>query len=158
MTYLLWAVILLFAFILQGSISLFDITPNLTVVMACYAGIRKREIKGMLIGAVIGIIEDSLSGTLLGPHFLSKGLIGYLSSLTYSRFFIWTPLLGVITMTFLTFIDSFLIFASRSLFDKMPVSFGVALLVIFIQSLLNAPWGLILRPNTDQELSGFEKK
>lgn len=158
MSYLLWAIMLLFAFILQGSISFFDITPNLTIIMACYAGIRKRQIKGMLIGSVIGIIEDSLSGTLLGPHLLSKGLIGYLSSLTYSRFFIWTPLLGIVTMTLLTFIDGCIIFASRSIFDKMPVSVGVALFVLFIQSLLNAPFGLILRPKTHQEQNGFEKK
>jgi rod shape-determining protein MreD len=151
MTYFLWAVLLLVALILQGSISFFDIAPNLTVIMACYAGIKKREIKGMLIGSAIGVIEDSLSGTLLGPHFLSKGLIGYLSSLTYSRFFIWTPLLGIITMILLTFLDGLVIFVSRSIFDKMPVNFGVALFVLFIQSLLNAPFGLILKPKTDQE-------
>jgi rod shape-determining protein MreD len=150
MIYFFWAAILLFALILQGSISFFDISPNLTVILACYAGIRKREVKGMLIGSVIGMIEDSLSGAFLGPHLLSKGLIGYLSSLTYSRFFIWTPLLGVITMSVLTFIDGLIIFASRSVFDRMPASFLVALFMILIQSLLNAPFGFILRPKTEQ--------
>jgi rod shape-determining protein MreD len=149
MTYVLWAAILLFTFVLQGSISFFDISPNLTVILACYAGIRKREVKGMLIGSVIGMIEDSLSGAFLGPHLLSKGLIGYLSSLTYSRFFIWTPLLGIITMSVLTFIDGLIIFASRSIFDRMPASFLVALFMIVIQSLFNAPFGFILRPKTE---------
>jgi rod shape-determining protein MreD len=150
MIYLLWAAILLFAFVLQGSISFFDISPNLTVILACYAGIKKREVNGMLIGSVIGIIEDSLSGAFLGPHLLSKGLIGYLSSLTYSRFFIWTPLLGIITVSVLTFIDGLIIFASRSIFDRMPAGFLVALFMIVIQSLLNAPFGFILRPKTEQ--------
>jgi rod shape-determining protein MreD len=150
MIYFFWAAILLFALLLQGSISFFDISPNLTVILACYAGIRKREVKGMVIGSVIGMIEDSLSGAFLGPHLLSKGLIGYLSSLTYSRFFIWTPLLGVITMSVLTFIDGLIIFASRSVFEKMPAGFLVALLIILIQSLLNAPFGLILKPKTEQ--------
>jgi rod shape-determining protein MreD len=149
MIYLLWAAILLFAFILQGSISFFDISPNLTVILACYAGIQKREVKGMFIGSAIGIIEDSLSGAFLGPHLLSKGVIGYLSSLTYSRFFIWTPLLGIITMSVLTFVDGFIIFASRSIFDKMPAGFLVALFMIVIQSLFNAPFGFILRPKTE---------
>ena len=150
MIYLLWAAILLFAFVLQGSISFFDISPNLTVILACYAGIKKREVNGMLIGSVIGLIEDSLSGAFLGPHLLSKGLIGYLSSLTYSRFFIWTPLLGIITVSVLTFIDGLIIFASRSIFDRMPAGFLVALFMIVIQSLLNAPFGFILRPKTEQ--------
>ena len=150
MIYILWAAILLFAFVLQGSISFFDISPNLTVILACYAGIRKKEVKGMLIGSVIGMIEDSISGAFLGPHLLSKGLIGYLSSLTYSRFFIWTPLLGMITLFVLTFIDGLIIFASRSIFDRMPAGFLVALFMIVIQSLLNAPFGFILRPKTEQ--------
>jgi len=150
MIYILWTAILLCAFVLQGSISFFDISPNLTVILACYAGIRKQEVKGMLIGSVIGMIEDSLSGAFLGPHLLSKGLIGYLSSLTYSRFFIWTPLLGMITLFVLTFIDGLIIFASRSIFDRMPAGFLVALFMIVIQSLLNAPFGFILRPKTEQ--------
>jgi len=149
MIYLLWAAIFLFALILQGSISFFDISPNLTVILACYAGIKKREVKGMLIGSVIGIVEDSLSGAFLGPHLLSKGLIGYLSSLIYRRFFIWTPLLGIITMSVLTFIDGLIIFASRSIFDRMPASVLVALFMILIQSLFNAPFGFILRPKTE---------
>jgi rod shape-determining protein MreD len=150
MIYVLWAAVLLFVFVLQGSISLFDISPNLTVILACYAGIRKKEVKGMLIGSAIGMIEDSLSGAFLGPHLLSKGLIGYLSSLTYSRFFVWTPLLGIITMSVLTFIDGLIILASRSIFDRMPASFLAALFMILLQSLLNAPFGFILRPKTEQ--------
>jgi rod shape-determining protein MreD len=150
MIYVLWAALLLFAFVLQGSISLFDISPNLTVILACYAGIRKKEVQGMLIGSVIGMIEDSLSGAFLGPHLLSKGLIGYLSSLTYSRFFVWTPLLGIITMSVLTFIDGLIIFASRSIFERMPAGFLVALFMILLQSLFNAPFGFILRPKTEQ--------
>ena len=149
MIYLFWAAVLLSSLILQGSISLFDIAPNLTVILACYAGIKKREVKGMLIGAVIGIIEDSLSGAFLGPHLLSKGLIGYLSSLTYSRFFIWTPLLGIITMCVLTFIDGLIVFASRSVFDSMPSGFLVALFMLLMQSLFNAPFGFILKPKTE---------
>ncbi|MFH1025304.1 MAG: rod shape-determining protein MreD, partial [Nitrospirota bacterium] len=84
MKYLLWVVMLFFTLILQGSISIFDITPNFTAVLACYAGIKGREVKGMVFGSFIGIVEDSISGAFLGPNLLSKGLIGYLSSLMYS--------------------------------------------------------------------------
>ena len=125
-----------YLFILQGSISLFDITPNLTAALACYAGIKKREIKGMFLGSLIGIIEDSLSGPFLGPNLLSKGLIGYLSSFIYSRFFIWTPLLGVISISVLTLIDGFIVFMSRGIFD-------------------NAPLGIFLKPN---EYEGLQRQ
>jgi rod shape-determining protein MreD len=150
MVYFLWAAIIFCTLIIQGSISLFDITPNLTAVLACYAGVRGKEIKGMFLGALIGIVEDSISGAFLGPNLLSKGLIGYLSSFVYSRFFVWTPLLGMISISVLTFIDGFIIFASRSLFDKMPVGIGTAVFIIAMQSIANAPLGMLLRPKNIQ--------
>lgn len=150
MTYLLWTTIIFFTFIIQGSVSIFDVTPNLTAVLAYYAGIRKKEVKGMFFGSLIGIVEDSLSGALLGPNLLSKGLVGYFSSFVYSRFFIWTPLLGIISISALTLIDSTIIFVSKSIFDRMPVSIGAAIFIVAIQSLLNAPLGILLRPKDVQ--------
>jgi rod shape-determining protein MreD len=146
MKYIIWSAIIFITFMLQGSISFFDVTPNLTVVLAFYVGIRKGEVKGLFFGSLIGIIEDSLSGAFLGPNLLGKGLVGYLSSPMYTRFFIWTPLLGIISISALTILDSSVVLISRSIFDKIPVSFGAAFFAIFIQSLLNAPFGIFLKP------------
>ena len=150
MIYLLWAVITFFTLIIQSSVSFFDVAPNLTVVLACYAGIRKRELKGMFFASLIGIVQDSLSNGFLGPHLLSKGLIGYLSSLIYRKLFIWTPMLGIISISVLTLMDGFVVFILRGAFDKMPVSFGAAAFIIIIQSLFNAPSGILLRPKKQQ--------
>ncbi len=149
MRYFLWATIIFSTFIIQGSISLFDVTPNLTAVLACYAGVKKGEVKGMFSGSLIGIVEDSLSGAFLGPNLLSKGLIGYLSSFIYSRFFVWTPVLGIISISFLTLTDGFIVFLSRSIFDKMPANIGAAAFIILFQSLLNAPFGMFLKPKNE---------
>jgi rod shape-determining protein MreD len=154
MKYLFWLVVVFFAFILQSSISILNVFPNLTVVLVSFAGIRKGEVNGMLLGSVIGMVEDSLSGTLLGPHLLSKGLIGYLSASLYRKYFVWTPLLGLITIIFITFIDGFVVFISKGFFDKFPVSFGNAAFTILIQSLINAPLGMLLKP---REYSKLEK-
>lgn len=146
MTYALWALMILFAFIIQGRVSFFDVNPNFTIVLAYYAGIREGAAKGLMIGSVIGAIEDSLSGSLLGPHLLSKGLVGYFSSFIAGRFFRWTPLMGIIGISILTVFDSGLVFVSRSFFDRMPASLGASLFVIAIHPLFNAPLGLVLRP------------
>jgi rod shape-determining protein MreD len=146
MTYVIWTTIIFLTFIIQGSISIFDVTPNLTVVLAYYAGIRKKEVKGIFFGSLIGIVEDSLSGAFLGPNLLSKGLIGYFSSFVYRGVFIWTPLLGIISISVLTLIDGIIILVSRSIFDRMPVSIGAAVFIVAMQSLLNAPLGILLRP------------
>jgi rod shape-determining protein MreD len=151
MIYLLWALIIFFTFVAQGSISLFDITPDFTVLLVFYVGVKKGEVKGMFFGALIGILEDSLSGAFLGPHLLSKGLLGYLSALLYSRFFIWTPVLGIISTAVLTLADGFMVFMLRSIFDRMPGSLGSALLIIALQALLNAPFGFIMKPGNLQQ-------
>jgi rod shape-determining protein MreD len=146
MIYIIWAIIILLAFLVEGSISFMHIKLNLTAILVCYTGLKKGETPGMFFGAFIGLIEDSLSGGFLGPNLLSKGLIGYLSSSLYSRLFIWTPLLGVINIFSLTFLDSSLIFMLRSAFDKIPVNLGSALFIIMIQSIVNAPVGFFLKP------------
>jgi len=149
MIYLLWIVIVFLTLVVQASISFFDITPNLTAVLAFYAGIKHGDIKGMFIGSFIGIIEDSLSGTILGPNLLSKGLIGYTSSFLYSRFFMWTPLLSMISISLFTFADSFMVFLLRSIFGRMPTGIGAAFTIILIQSLFNAPLGLLIKPKKE---------
>jgi rod shape-determining protein MreD len=149
MIYLLWIVIVFLTIIIQASISLFDITPNLTIVLAFYAGIKYGDIKGMIIGSFIGIIEDSLSGTLLGPNLLTKGLVGYTASFLYSRFFMWTPLLGMVSISLFTFAESFMVFILRSIFNRMPAGTGAAFTIILIQSLFNAPLGLFLKPKKE---------
>jgi rod shape-determining protein MreD len=146
MIYLVWAVVFFFALVMQGSLSLFDIVPNFTVLVAFYAGMKYGDIRGLAVGAVAGMIEDSLSGAFIGPNLLSKGLVGYMSSFLYQRFFVWNPLLGTISVVMVTFADSLTVFFLRSLFDRMPVSAGAALLIIVVQSLINAPFGLFLKP------------
>lgn len=146
MTYVLWALAILFTFIIQGRLSFYDVTPNFTVVLAYFAGIREGAVKGLMIGFLIGALEDSLSGAILGPHLLSKGLVGYFSSFIAGSFFRWTPLMGILGMSLLTVFDSTFTFMSRSFFDRMPVSLGAALFIIAIHPLFNAPLGLVLKP------------
>jgi len=150
MIYILWILLVFLTVVIQASISIFDITPNLTVVLAFYAGIRYGDIKGIFIGSCIGIIEDSLVGTLLGPNLLSKALVGYAASFLYNRFFMWTPLLGMISISLFTFTDSFMVFGLRSIFNRMPAGAGAAFLIIIIQALFNAPFGLFLRPRKNE--------
>lgn len=146
MAYILWPAIVLLTIIIQARVSLFDVQPSFTSALAYYAGIRKGELRGIFFGSLIGTIEDSLSATFLGPNLLSKGLVGYFSSFIYSGFFRWTPFLGIIAILFLTAMDSTVVFVLRSIFDKTPVDIKVAVFVVTIQSIINAPLGIFLKP------------
>ena len=151
MKYILWIFIIILVFIIQGSVSLYYVTPNLTVVLAYYAGVKMREVKGLFLGSFIGLMEDSLTGILLGPNLLSKGLVGYFACFLYNRFFLWTPLLGIMNVFVFTLADGLIVYITQSIFIKSPVALSTALLVISLQALLNAPLGLFIKPKNGRQ-------
>ena len=153
MTYMLWIVIILFTFFIEERISIFHVAPNFTALLVYYVGIRKGGTEGLFFGSIIGTIQDSLSSALLGPNLLSKGIVGYFSSFMSGSFFRWTPLLGAIGIGVLTIVDDTVVFATRSFFDRMPTGIKAAAFKIIIQSLINVPLGLFLRPKNIQKTS-----
>jgi rod shape-determining protein MreD len=132
---------------MQSSVSFLGISPALTTILVFYAGIRYGGTKGLLLGVLIGALEDSLSLSMLGPNMLAKGIIGYSSSFFISMsIFRWTPLLGLIAISLFTFIDNSIVFLSKSLFDKVPTALSTAVFISIMQSILNAPAGIFIRP------------
>ena len=147
MKYLWLAPIIFLAFLLQGSISILDVSPNLTVLVVYFIGIRYGRTPGLLSGVLIGALEDSLSSAMLGPNMLAKGMVGFLSaSFISGNFLIWTPLLGTIAVAILTCTDNIVVFLSLTLFDKPPTHPSAALFTTTMQSVMNAPAGIFMRP------------
>ncbi len=147
MKYVILAVAVLMAFVLQAKVSVLSVAPNLTVLLAYSSGIMLGETRGMIAGLVIGGIEDSLSSSIIGPNMLGKGLVGYLSSFFLSGgVLVWTPLLGILSVALLTIIDSVVVFISLSIFDTMPTSPSTVLFTSTMQSILNAAAGMFIRP------------
>jgi len=151
MTYILWIGITLFTFFIEERISVFHVSANFITVLVYYAGITKGELRGMFLGSIIGFIEDCLSGGFLGPNLLSKSMVGYFSSFMSGSFFRWTPFLGVIGIGVLTIIDTTIVFITRSFFDHMPTTIKAASFIIFLQSIINIPFGLFIRPKNIQK-------
>jgi rod shape-determining protein MreD len=156
MTYVLWAGIILFTFFIEERISVFHVAPNFAALLVYYAGIRKGKLEGLFLGSIVGTVEDSLSGTFLGPNLLSKGIIGFFSSFMSGSFFRWTPLLGAIGIGVLTMVDNTIVFTTRSFFDRMPTGFKAAAFKIIIQSLINIPLGLFLKPKNIQRPGSYD--
>lgn len=147
MRYLVWAGAILLTFFLQSRVSVLDIPPDLTAILVFYAGIRHGETKGLLTGVLIGALEDSISSSIIGPNLLGKGMVGFSASFFISGgVFRWTPVLGIVALSFLTFLDNSIVYLSRSIFDKMPAPPASALFIAVMQSLINAPAGIFIRP------------
>ena len=147
MRYLVWAAAVLLAFVVDAKVSVLAIAPNLTALLAYYAGIMYGETKGLVAGLIIGGIEDTLSSSIIGPNMLGKGLVGLCSSFFLSGgFFVWTPLLGILGVALLTLIDNCAAYLSLGIFDTLPTNPSTALLTTIMQSLLNAAAGMFIRP------------
>ena len=112
---------------------------------------RMSETTGHEARTIHRLLEYSLTGILLGPNLLSKGLIGYFASFMYNRFFLWTPVLGIMSIFVFTLADGLIGYITRSIFAKSPVDLSTALLVTSLQAMLNAPLGLFIKPKNGRQ-------
>ena len=138
------------AFLLESRISIFGAQPDLAAAIAYYFGLKNGETKGMLFGSFIGLIGDSLSGGILGPNILGKGMVGFFSAFMSGSFFRWTPVLGVIGISLLTAVNGIIVFLSKTLFEHMPTSIPSAISIIFTAALINSLFGIFMRPQNEQ--------
>lgn len=160
-----WLLFIIFAFILQTQISSFGYSLNfiILVVYAFVLHIVKKptkkeefpagewEIKGTAFGASIGILDDIISGSIIGPSFLSKGLVGFFSAVLFGNvFFRWTALLGIIVIFFLTIFDGLIQIVLRMIFSDIKISIYNVTQMILLQALINIPFGILLKPDENK--------
>lgn len=146
----LFILVIFLSFLLESRISIFGAQPNLTAAVVYYFGLKNGATKGLLFGAMIGIIGDGISGGILGPGMLGKGFVGFFSSfMSGGSFFRWTPLLGMIGIFFLTAFDGIIVFFSRAIFEHMPTSITSAISIALISAELNSFFGVFLKPKNE---------
>ncbi len=105
------------------------------------------EAKGTVFGAIIGFVEDILSGIIIGPGFLGKGVIGFLSAFAYTNVVLkWTPLLGAIIILVFTLLEGAIVIGIRMFFSGDIINLANAVKVVFVQAIINMPFGMFLRP------------
>ncbi|HEB75722.1 MAG TPA: rod shape-determining protein MreD [Nitrospirae bacterium] len=141
----LWSVIGVGVFLLQSVISVGPMKLNLTLLLVYYAGLRRGELAGVAIGIPVGFLEDALSGGLIGPGMLGKGLVGILPAYLSEGFFIWTPILGMLAVFTLTVIDETVVYTSLALFSQRPAPVLDFLALTLLKASINAPFGWLLR-------------
>lgn len=146
---LFFIIIIFAAFLLESRITIFGAPPNLTLAIVYYYGFMKGETKGLLFGSLIGLIADSLVGSIIGPNLLSKGIVGFLSAFIPSIFLRWTNILGMISISLMTMLDGIIAFSSRSLFQTMPTTIPKAMFIILIAAIINSFIGLFVRPKDE---------
>lgn len=85
MLVLLSSIVFILLFSLQTSLlsylSVGGVTVDLALILTVYCGVLLKGDRGIWMGFSIGLIQDCLSGSLLGVNTLSKSIIGF----TFSR-------------------------------------------------------------------------
>ncbi|VAX30847.1 hypothetical protein MNBD_NITROSPIRAE02-83 [hydrothermal vent metagenome] len=141
-----WTIIVAGVFLVQSVVSTELIKVNLTLLLVYYFGLKKGDLQGVAVGIPVGFLEDALSGQLIGPGMMGKGLAGILPSYLSDGFFIWTPLFGMFAVFTLTVFDETVVYTSLSLFSQSPAPFRDFLALTFVKALINAPFGWLIRP------------
>lgn len=82
--------------------SIGGVIPDLALIWVVYCGAHYSRALGIGAGIVTGVMQDSLSGGLLGVNTLSKSFIGFFFSALKDKFF----LEGVIPIAFFLAVSS----------------------------------------------------
>lgn len=143
---LLYVLLISASFVLDTKVMPFGIRPDTTALLCYYFGLRNGPIKGIVFGALVGILSDSLSGDMLGPGILGKGMVGYFSPLLCNAFFRWTPLVGLMGLAVMTAFDRAVSFGVLSIVGEMPSAGLYALFQVTGPAVMNSIAGLFLKP------------
>jgi hypothetical protein len=164
MKILKWILFVFLIFFVQMQFALFNVPLNLVLVIVYAFGLKTleksktdksfskysgagSEIKSAAFGASVGLLEDIIAGGILGPAFLSKGIIGFLTIVIFTDIvFRWTPLIGIIAIITLTVLDGIIVTGLHVLFAGISINYLKELLILFMQAILNIPFGIIFRP------------
>jgi hypothetical protein len=156
----LWALAAIFALLLQPKITVFGVPLNLTVALVYVYAARAlatqsggagftditAETRAVSFGAVIGLIEDMMSGLLPGINFMSKALLGLLS-VTIFRDYIsqWTPFIGAAVIFIVTILDGVIVVMMCQFVMGIAINEYAAMQMILTQSVINLPLGCLIR-------------
>ncbi len=142
--FILYSIMAFFALSLQATIFP-RVRPDLVLVLVCFYSLREGQMKGMVYGAVTGLLIDSVSGFVIGPNILSKSIAGFLFNLIRQKFFFWNAILNTLLIGFFSIIDILMVRISLETFTGMSFasrSAGISVMIVLYTTIA----GLIVYP------------
>lgn len=145
-----WILIPLAAILFQVYVPRFIETLSyleLPLLVTIYFSLMRRQpVAGALIGAAIGLLQDSLSHHEVGLYGISKTLVGYCAASISQRFDVENPALRLVA-TFAFFIvhqGLFWMLAVGLLGRQMPFQLPQTVIYAFLNALVALPLYVIL--------------
>jgi rod shape-determining protein MreD len=146
-------VAVLLALVLQAFLPVYIHSANyleLPLLVTLYFGLSKRNpSSGLMLGMVVGLLQDSLSRTPLGLYGIAKTLVGYLASSLGARIDVEHPVSRfLLTVGFYLFHHVVFTLTTRTLLARHEDAYFT--LPIAIASLVNAVIAIGLFPFLDR--------
>jgi rod shape-determining protein MreD len=143
----------LLALVLQAFFPVYIRSANyleLPLLVTLYFALSKRNpSSGLLLGMVVGLLQDSLSRTPLGLYGIAKTFVGYLGSSIGSRIDVEHPIARfLLTAGFYLFHHGVFVLTTRTLLGQKNESYVT--IPILIASLVNATIAVLLFPFLDR--------
>lgn len=142
--------VIAFTLTVQGFLSLWSVRLNLSLLPVYFISLRRDSMEGMGFGVLTGLIEDMLSGGIIGPSLLAKGLSGMIVSQIPGVFYYWRPLIGLSSMVLISMFDDLVVYICMSLFSGQPVPVVNFISLTAGRALFNAPFGLVFRYRSNE--------
>ncbi len=149
----LWIVLIITSLILQTTLLIpsrfYGARIDLILLLTIFSGLYGGEIKGGLTGFVGGILEDSLSGSLLGTAAFAKTVVGSFSGFLGTKLY-RKNILAQLIVSFLSILIHELIYLCLIFFYKMSsppllMAFKATVFTIAINTFLALPFFWVLR-------------
>lgn len=104
-----------------GYFNLRGVTPNMVLLIVVYYALSKTPAKSQFYGFCFGILEDCLSGSILGMNAVSKTIIGFFGGYIRRQILISNIFIQAAIIFFASIIDGHLIYLYMNVFgDKTP--------------------------------------
>jgi rod shape-determining protein MreD len=158
---LLALLVIFTALLIQTSVfnffSLWGIKPNLALIAVIYFALFHGTLTAVGTGIIAGLLEDVLSGGLLGINLLIKPLIGYLFSLIGQQMVVLNPINQAVLVILGSLLNSGLTFFILKATSIIIPGKAMLFKIIFLQALYNGLLCIVLIPVL-QWLYRFDKK
>lgn len=119
--------------------------PDFVFILIFFYSLRYGGRKGMIFGALIGLLIDFSSGFILGPNIISKAFVGYLIPMVRQKLFQWNIIINTVMVVFFSVMEIVLIYVCLETFTDMSFVnrslgvFVVQIVYVMIISMLVYP-------------------
>jgi len=120
------------------------VAPNICFVMLLYVSLLRGPMLSLYVGLIIGLIQDVLFGTYLGPNAFTYAAIGYFAGATFRTY--WARQLIVVILIVLgyTFVQEVTLYGLSRLFGYAHADLTAALMHAVQMMIWNGILALLL--------------